>query len=124
MKKQMLYILALYLSSSFSLYSEPWGIDADLINLKPPPSSSSPSPLRRCARIVIRFHQEVLSPADGPRSSYFPSSSQYMLQAVDKHGFFVGVSMGCDRLMRENNEPWVYRTRTINGLPMKFDPIK
>ncbi len=76
------------------------------------------------AEKIITFHQEVISPADGPRSHYIPSSSQYMLDAIRKYGFFSGYPMGCDRLMRENNDPWVYRkTLSGNGLPIKYDPV-
>lgn len=73
---------------------------------------------------LIAFHQNVISPADGPRSNFRPSSSQYMLDAMRMYGFFKGFAMGCDRLMRENADPWVYRT-TINeaGERMKYDPV-
>lgn len=74
--------------------------------------------------MLIHFHQNVISPADGPRSSYFPSSSQYTLEAMRKYGFFTGFIMGCDRLMRENSETWVYRTVTLpDGSVTKWDPV-
>jgi putative component of membrane protein insertase Oxa1/YidC/SpoIIIJ protein YidD len=71
---------------------------------------------------VIRFHQEIISPVDGPRSHFRPSSSQYMLQAVQKHGSLQGFIMGCDRLLRENSDAWVYRTTEYNGALYKWDP--
>ena len=30
--------------------------------------------------------------------------------------------MGCDRLLRENKEEWVYRKCTIDGTTYKWDP--
>ena len=73
---------------------------------------------------AIRFHQEVISPADGPRSHFIPSSSQYTLESMRKYGFLQGFTMGCDRLMRENDDPWVYRkTRDSAGREMKWDPV-
>ena len=54
--------------------------------------------------LVIDFHQKVISPVDGPRSHFRPSSSQYMRQAMHNYGFFKGYIMGCDRLLRENSE--------------------
>jgi hypothetical protein len=53
------------------------------------------------------------------------SSSQYTLDAMKKYGFLKGFTMGCDRLMRENDDPWVYR-KTVDsiGHPMKWDPVK
>ncbi len=116
----------LLLSLFSSLEADPWGKDADLAH---PPccqnaTSSSSSLLTRWGIQAIRFHQEVISPADGPRSHYIPSSSQYTLDAMRKYGFFKGFIMGCDRLMRENNEEWVYR-KTCNsaGQTMKWDPV-
>ena len=67
----------------------------------------------------------VISPADGPRSHFIPSSSQYTYDAISRYGFFKGFILGCDRLMRENNDPWVYRT-TLNpaGAVMKWDTVR
>jgi hypothetical protein len=67
----------------------------------------------------------VISPADGPRSHFIPSSSQYTLDAMRKYGFFNGFILGCDRLMRENKEEWVYRTTKDGaGKGIKFDPVR
>lgn len=115
----------LLLWSCASLMADPWGKDADLAH----PAScalktAKPSLLTRWGTQAIRFHQEVISPADGPRSHYLPSSSQYTLEAMGKYGFFKGFTMGCDRLMRENEEVWVYRTTfDAAGRKMKWDPV-
>jgi putative component of membrane protein insertase Oxa1/YidC/SpoIIIJ protein YidD len=106
--------------------SNPWGKDADLANQKREScaSFSRPSFITKVGQRVIRFHQEVISPADGPRSHFIPSSSQYTFDAMQKYGFFQGYAMGCDRLMRENDDPWVYRTtRDGAGHLMKWDPV-
>lgn len=110
------------------LGADPWGKDADLAHKRPLPSASKETCQTPLLGIigekVIRFHQEVLSPADGPRSHFIPSSSQYMLDAMRKYGFFKGFSMGCDRLMRENSDQWVYpTTRDHAGNIMKWDPV-
>jgi uncharacterized protein len=109
------------------LCADPWGKDADLAH----PSvchnvpCTAPTLLSHLGVKAIRFHQEVISPADGPRSNYIPSSSQYTLDAMKKYGFFKGFTMGCDRLMRENDEEWVYRkTRNAAGQELKWDPVK
>lgn len=106
-------------------FADPWGKDADLIQPSPPSCQiESSSLIAHWGIKAIRFHQEVISPADGPRSNYIPSSSQYTLDAMRKYGFFKGFTMGCDRLMRENNEEWVYRTtRDGAGRLMKWDPV-
>lgn len=110
------------------LCADPWGKDADLVKS----SKRQTTQEKNCktpllgpfAEFMIRFHQEVISPADGPRSHFIPSSSQYTLDAMRKYGFFRGFAMGCDRLMRENQDPWVYRS-TIDGAGkiIKYDPV-
>ncbi len=106
-------------------YFEPWGKDA---GLKPPAAPSSAqgnvSIATKVADAVIQFHQKVISPVDGPRSHYRPSSSQYMQQAIHTYGFLKGFLMGCDRLLRENDEEWVYRTVQWEGKVYKYDPAK
>lgn len=105
-----------------SLHADPWGKDADLVTISASCSISSPSSLPLA---LIRFHQEVISPADGPRSHYIPSSSQYTYDAISRYGFFKGWILGCDRLMRENSAPWIYRT-IVNpeGVLLKWDPVR
>jgi len=113
-----------------SLQADPWGKDADLVKRNTICIEQSPIQCRTpilgtFGDTMIKFHQEVISPADGPRSHYYPSSSQYTKDAMAKYGFFKGFIMGCDRLMRENPEDWVYPTVVRpDGSVMKFDPVK
>ena len=106
---------------------EPWGKDADMATISVARCecrSCPPSPMNLAAQMIIRFHQTVISPADGPRSNYRPSSSQYALDAIRKYGFLKGFIMGCDRLMRENDDPWVYKKcRLSDGSILKKDPV-
>ncbi len=108
-------------------YFEPWGKDADLQYTDPTaeiPIAELPSSLFvRMAERAIQFHQNILSPVDGPRSHFRPSSSQYMLLAMRKYGFFEGFALGCDRLLRENSAEWVYQTIEENGKLIKYDPV-
>lgn len=46
-----------------------------------------------------------------------------MLDAIKTYGFFSGVVVGCDRLMRENGEMWVYDTIPFDGERLKWDPV-
>jgi len=112
-------------SSLYALpgYHEPWGKDADL---KMPTESPVQAPLSlvvQAAQEVILFHQNIISPVDGPRSHFRPTSSRYMLLAIRRHGLLRGFLMGCDRLLRENDDDWVYRTVEIDGKLYKHDPI-
>lgn len=103
----------------------PWGKDAAIaISRREPVKAAVPSASARLAYRLIRFHRTVISPADGPRSHFWPSSSQYTMGAVLKYGFPLGVIYGCDRLMRENSDPWIYpHTRNPKGEWMKSDPV-
>ena len=73
---------------------------------------------------MIRFFQVYISPIDGPRSSFCPTSSQYTLEAIEKYGVFRGIAMGCDRLMRENKELWVYDIAKEDEFGRKLDPVR
>jgi hypothetical protein len=125
----MRYSTFLLLLLSTPLLADPWGKDADLCQRKTECVSTvceCPTPvLGSIAETLIAFHQDIISPADGPRSHYVPSSSQYTLEAMRKYGFYSGFLMGCDRLMRENDEKWVYRTTVLpSGKTIKLDPVK
>jgi uncharacterized protein len=106
--------------------SNPWGKDADIVENKVNiTQSKKPSLLATTMKQLIRFHQAVISPADGPRSHFRPSSSQYMFDAVQKYGFLKGYILGCDRLLRENNDPWYYPMIPVdNDTFVKSDPVR
>lgn len=127
MRFNILLLLAVY--GSFSLearpgYFEPWGKDSDL-HYAIPQEETAPEKHSIAVSIadkIIRFHQQVISPVDGPRSHFRPTSSRYMQLAMQRHGFIKGFLMGCDRLLRENKDPWVYRNIEIDGHLYKYDP--
>ena len=104
--------------------SEPW--ERDYTGL-PPRGRYRHLPYRTpgiataMAKRIIGFHQRVISPVDGPRSHFLPSSSWYMMLAIRHYGFPKGFLMGCDRLLRENREEWVYRTVTLGEETIKWD---
>jgi putative component of membrane protein insertase Oxa1/YidC/SpoIIIJ protein YidD len=111
-----------------SLHAEaPWGKDAELAYHHRVTATEPPAPITPFSAIAqhcIQFHQDVISPADGPRSNYLPSSSEYTRQAIVKYGFFTGYLMGCDRLMRENQDPWIYdKTSSREKGTLKWDPV-
>ncbi len=123
MYKLLLFLLPISFLTAEVGYVEPWGKDAELLpseaaKMPPPPKGILP----KLAELVILFHQNILSPVDGPRSHFRPTSSRYMLLAMRRHGLFKGYIMGCDRLLRENDEEWVYRQKRIDGELYKWDP--
>lgn len=128
MKLSVFFLFTLTLLSNLTLSADPWGKDADLAQRKrscsEAPKSCKTLFLGPLAEVLIGFHQDIISPADGPRSHYLPSSSQYTLESMRKYGFLTGFTMGCDRLMRENDEIWVYKTHLLpSGKCIKVDPV-
>ena len=49
---------------------------------------------------LIRFYQNHLSKKD---CRFIPSCSEYTLEAILKHGFFIGVILGMWRILRCNS---------------------
>jgi len=123
-----LLLIASKLSSSLEAsagFFEPWGKDADLKHTSsesPIEKTTSMSLMARLAEQIILFHQNIITKIDGPRSHFRPTSSRYMLLAIRRHGFIKGYLLGCDRLLRENEDPWIYRKKEINGKLYKWDP--
>jgi putative membrane protein insertion efficiency factor len=62
----------------------------------------------KAARVVatapLRFYQRAISPAMPARCKYYPSCSEYAVQAVRRYGVVRGVVLAAWRLLRCN--PW------------------
>jgi hypothetical protein len=107
---------------SSSLYAEsfrgPWEEHAEKTTFKQGYDGFNP------LRSLVRVHRNYISPIDGKTCPMCPSCSEYSLLCFEKHGFFVGWVMTCDRLLHEADEirkaPVVY----INGLERSYDPIE
>lgn len=54
--------------------------------------------------IPVRLYQLMIAPLMPPVCRYYPSCSQYMVEAVRKHGPFKGAWLGTKRLLR--CAPW------------------
>jgi len=53
---------------------------------------------------MIRAYQVVLSPFFGQQCRFYPTCSQYALEAINRHGAIVGVYYVIRRVMRCH--PW------------------
>lgn len=51
---------------------------------------------------AIRFYQKKISPLFGPKCRYYPTCSQYAIQAIEIHGVFKGSVLTVFRLLRCN----------------------
>ena len=59
---------------------------------------------RKIVVVLIRAYKRFVSPMLPPSCRYWPSCSQYTLEAVQKHGVLKGCLMGAWRILRCN--PW------------------
>jgi putative membrane protein insertion efficiency factor len=55
---------------------------------------------RRAAMLLIRGYQRVISPALPPSCRFYPSCSQYTLEALERHGVLRGSWLGARRILR------------------------
>jgi putative membrane protein insertion efficiency factor len=60
--------------------------------------------LRGLLTAPVRFYQRAISPGLPARCKYYPSCSEYALQAVRRYGVLRGVALAGWRLLRCN--PW------------------
>lgn len=54
--------------------------------------------------ICIRFYQVCISPLFPPACRYYPTCSQYAIEAIRQKGIFLGTWMACKRILRCH--PW------------------
>jgi uncharacterized protein len=69
--------------------------------------------LRALAVAPIKLYQRLISPMVGQRCKYYPSCSEYAVQAVQRFGILRGLVLAAWRLVRCN--PWSH-----GG----FDPVE
>lgn len=60
--------------------------------------------LRTVLRVSIRAYQVLISPLLGPRCRFWPSCSDYALEAIEVHDLATGLHLGARRLLRCH--PW------------------
>jgi len=56
----------------------------------------------RFVTALIRGYQKFISPSLAPRCKYYPSCSQYAIDALREYGFFIGSAKTVWRLLRCN----------------------
>ena len=56
------------------------------------------------ALTLLRFYQVAISPLFGPRCKYYPTCSNYAIEAIRVQGTFKSIGLAAWRLLRCN--PW------------------
>mgnify|MGYP002737435098 CR=1 FL=1 len=62
------------------------------------------NPLVPLVLAPVKLYQKYISPLTSPRCRYYPSCSQYFVEAVQTHGVGKGFLLGVARVLRCN--PW------------------
>ncbi len=60
--------------------------------------------IKKILILLVKFYQKFLSPLCPGVCRYQPTCSQYMIEAIEKHGILKGIWLGCKRLLRCH--PW------------------
>ncbi|HUM55583.1 MAG TPA: membrane protein insertion efficiency factor YidD [Bacillota bacterium] len=63
--------------------------------------------------LLIRGYQKFISPLFPPTCRFYPTCSEYFIQALEKYGIFKGSYLGIRRILRCH--PWN---------PGGYDPLK
>ncbi len=50
--------------------------------------------------LIIRLYQKYVSPVKPGKCRFYPTCSQYMLQAIEKYGSIKGTYLGIKRILR------------------------
>jgi putative membrane protein insertion efficiency factor len=66
------------------------------------PDRDNPGLLTRCAMLMVRAYQVIAGPYLGGQCRYYPSCSQYSLDAFRKYGFVRGLGKTAWRILRCN----------------------
>ncbi|HXZ35883.1 MAG TPA: membrane protein insertion efficiency factor YidD [Thermodesulfobacteriota bacterium] len=94
----------------------------------PGPESQTPStslsPGQKAAQGVLRLFQEYISPVDGDRCPCYPTCSQYSVEAIRKHGVWIGLVMTFDRLIHESSEIRQAPLVKVYGSYRYYDPVE
>ncbi len=50
--------------------------------------------------IIIKFYQYVISPLTGPNCRFYPTCSNYAVEAIEKYGCLKGSILSAKRILR------------------------
>lgn len=71
----------------------------------------------------VKGFRETIAAVDGDRCRMTPTCSTYSLQAIETHGFFMGILMTVDRLLHEMDEMEQAPVVMVHGEVRFSDPL-
>lgn len=60
--------------------------------------------LKKIVILLFVLYQKIISPVLPPSCRFYPSCSQYSIEAVEKHGILRGLWLACKRIFKCH--PW------------------
>ena len=118
MKQKIIFFIVVFFGLnffySFKLFAQtpfsPWGTKIKIADQLYQPSLKITSQrqvkisngIQQGASFLVSFFQKIISPQDGPSCHFKPVCSLYSQIALRKHGFFWGVLLTGDRILRCN----------------------
>ncbi|WP_099189740.1 membrane protein insertion efficiency factor YidD [Tepidibacter mesophilus] len=51
-------------------------------------------------KLIIRFYQKFISPIKGKTCRFYPTCSQYAIEALEKYGFLKGSYLSIKRILK------------------------
>ncbi|MGE5480167.1 MAG: membrane protein insertion efficiency factor YidD [Chloroflexota bacterium] len=69
--------------------------------------------MKTIAILIIKFYKAAISPFLPPSCRFYPTCSQYAMEALEKYGFLKGSKMAVKRVLRCHP-----------GNPGGFDPVE
>lgn len=101
----------------------PWDYTTSSPANEPKAAHEEQSAGARALLSTIRFYQRFISPVKGERCPMTPTCSAYAVEAIKKHGFFIGWMMTADRLIHEGDEKRSARAVVRNNKVSFYDPV-
>ena len=103
---------------------DPWDFNDPFVSAPSPDvKKASLSPPAQLLRLGIQGFRKYVSAVDGDRCPMTPTCSAYSLQAIEMHGFIVGVLMTADRLIHEMDETALAPAVMVQGETRFSDPV-
>ena len=72
----------------------------------------------------IKFFKKYISKVDGQRCPMYPCCSSYSIEAIKKHGSWIGFIMTCDRLLHESDEIHLAKRMYFPNRVLFYDPVE
>jgi len=122
MKKTLGFIIFIVILDAF--YGSIFAAQDVKIDDQPKVSHKAEKSRENASLYPIKLYQDYISSADGNRCPMHPTCSQYCIEAIKKHGTFLGWIMCSDRLIRcGRDEKKLSDPVWIDGVKRSYDPV-